>query len=266
MKLSTKIAASLFAIALSIGGAANAGSELFPGISTGIPLGAPLPTGVWGVGIVTNGSRDLGPVNLDVNAAAPWIIWSTPWKIAGGTVLLDTVTPYVDVNVGGNGVASGWGNTFVNAQVKWDLGKGLFGGFQGGVYLPTSSDVGNDFSSFQGVAAMSYLGGGKDLSATLVYGTGNKSHLAPDWMNLDLTATQKFGKWELGATAFLSQDLNNNAGFKQSQFAIGPLVGYNFGPFQAQVKYTKTIDEKNYGGKDSRFWLTLIKPLWMPAK
>lgn len=267
MKVSKKIAAVAFAAVIGSACAAQADSELFPGISTGIPLGAPLPEGVWVVGIGTTGTRNLGSgVDLKVNAAAPWIIWSTPWKVAGGTLVLDTVTPYVNASVNGNGVASGWANTFLDAQVKWNLGEGWFGGFQAGAYLPSSSDVGRDWSSFQGIGAVSYLGKGYDLSATLVYGTGKDSAGAPDWMNLDLTATKAFGKWELGAVGFVSQDLNNAAGFKQSQTAIGPLVGYDFGAFKVQAKYTQTVSEKNYGGDDKRFWLTVIKPLWMPKK
>jgi hypothetical protein len=260
MKLSTKIAASIFAIATTFGGLAQAGSELFPGISTGIPLGAPLPQGVWGVGIVTTGTRDVG-VDVNVNAAAPWIIWSTPWTLAGGRVLLDTVTPYVNVDVAGTNVAKGWANTFLDAQVKWDLGKGLFGGVQAGVYLPTTSETGQDWSSFQTVGAISYLAGGKNLSATAVYGTGKEAEGVPAWFNLDLTATQKIGKWELGGVGFLSRDLDNNAGAKQNQFAIGPLVGYDFGRFSLQAKYTKTISQDNYGGDDSRFWINIIAPI-----
>ena len=57
----------------------------------------------------------------------------------------------------------------------------------------------------------------------------------PDFLNVDLTATKKIGKWKLGAVGDYSADLNaptfNYA--KQSQFAAGPLLGYNFGPVTA---------------------------------
>ncbi len=264
MKIGKLIAAA--ACVAAIGGVlpAKADSQLFPGISTGIPLGVPLPEGVFAVSIGTTGTRDVG-ADVKINALAPaWMIWSTPWTIAGGKVLLDTVTPYVDVDVNDVGIVSGWSNTLLDAQLKWDLGKGLFGGFQAGVYLPSNSDTGRDWTSFQGVGAISYMGGGKNLSATAIYGTGKDSAGAPDWFNLDLTATQKFGKWELGVVAFSSTDLEKNGlGYKASQTAIGPLVGYDFGKFSVQAKYTKTISESHYGGDDSRFWLTFVTPLYI---
>ena len=265
MKISYKIAAATFVAVAGSSGLAQADSQLFPGVSTGIPLGAALPEGVWGVGIVTQGTRDIGGNDLKVTATVPWFIWSTPWKVAGANLVFDTVTPYVDVGMNDNGIASGWSNTFLDAQLKWNLGSGWFGGFQAGVYLPSSSDTGRDWSSFQGVGAISYLGNGYNLSATMLYGTG-KDNKAPDWLNLDVTATKTFGKWELGAVGFMSRDLDDAIGYRARQIAIGPLVGYDFGKFKLQGKYTKTVSEKNYGGDDSRFWLTVVTPLWMPKK
>ena len=45
----------------------------------------------------------------------------------------------------------------------------------------------------------------------------------PDFLNLDLTATKKFGKWELGPVAFGSTDLptRNPTYLRQGQFAVG---------------------------------------------
>jgi outer membrane protein OmpA-like peptidoglycan-associated protein len=49
---------------------------------------------------------------------------------------------------------------------------------------------------------------------------------------------------------------------KQAQFAVGPLVGYNFGPVILQVKLTRDVAQKNYGGFDTRFWTNIVIPLW----
>jgi hypothetical protein len=85
----------------------------------------------------------------------------------------------------------------------------------------------------------------------------------PDFINLDLTATKKFGPWEIGAVAFGSSDLNRPVPtyLKQSQFAVGGLVGYNFGPFSVQGYVTTDVAEENYGGKDTRGWFRVILPL-----
>ncbi|MCE1235242.1 MAG: transporter [Hyphomicrobiales bacterium] len=255
--------------------AASAGSQLAPGISTGIPLGAPLPEGLYVISIPSWGTRTTTP-NADVFAAAPaWVIWSTPWTVFGGRVLFDTVTPYLDVNVRGAIHRSGFANTFLDAQIKWDLGGGLFGGLQGGVYLPAKNElndlgIAHNWSAFQGIAAFSYLKDGWDLSSTFVVGTGHDAPKGSDpgaaWFNADFTATKKFDKFEVGAVAFGSFDLSAPyASYdKQSQFAVGGLVGYDFGPVNVQLKLTTDIYEKNYNGKDTRVWANVIIPLWNP--
>mgnify|MGYP001765309092 CR=1 FL=1 len=266
MKKTMRCAGALATLLLS-STLAFAGSELFPGISTGIPLGAPLPEGVYLITIPTYGTRTTSP-NVDLFAAAPaWLIWSTPWTIAGGRVVFDTVTPYVDLSVRGGPHYSGFGNTLVEAQLKWDLGGGFYGGFQAGAHLPVKSDVGHDWTAFQGVAALSYLKDGWDLSATAAYGTGHTGPTGgPDWFNLDLTATRKFGKVEVGAVAFASADLSSPyTGYsRQSQIALGGLVGYDFGPVNVQMKVTTDVSQTNYGGRDTRVWANIVMPLWNP--
>lgn len=268
MKTLTKIlaAATLAALPMS---PAHAGSQLMPGISTGIPLGAPLPEGVWLIDIPTYGTRDSNP-DVDTFAIVPaWLIWSTPYTFLGGHIMLDTVMPYVNADVQNGPTFSGFANPFLDAQVKWDLGNGFFGGFQAGIYLPIHSDIARDALSFQGIAALSYLKDGWDLSSTFIFGTGNEGTGAsggPAWFNVDLTATKKFGKFEIGAVAFGSTDLSDPyAGYaKQSQFAVGGLVGYDFGFANVQLKLTRDVYEENYGGAETRVWANIILPLWNP--
>lgn len=269
----TLVAATMLATSTA---SAFAGSELFPGISTGIPLGAPLPEGIYVISIPTYGSRTTTP-RTDVAAGAPaWLIWSTPWTIAGGRLLFDTVTPYVDARVPGVIHRSGFANTLLDAQLKWDLGNGFFGGIQSGIYLPMKNElndigVAHDWTAWQGVAALSYLKDGWNLSSTFIVGTGRNgpagTDVAPSWFNYDLTATKKFDKFEVGAVAFGSTDLNApfDGYAKQSQFAVGGLVGYDFGRINVQMKLTTDVYEKNYNGKDTRMWANVVIPLWNPA-
>jgi hypothetical protein len=53
-------------------------------------------------------------------------------------------------------------------------------------------------------------------------------------------------------------------GKKQSQFALGGLVGYNFGPVITQFYLTRDVAESNYNGYDTRAWTRVIVPLWNP--
>jgi hypothetical protein len=273
-------AMALGALGLSAAATASfAGSELQPGISTGIPLGAPLPEGVFVIQMPNYGYRDSTP-GVNVGALVPaWVIWSTPWTFLGGHIMLDTVSPMVNANVHGVFNRGGFVNPFIDAQIKWDLGNGFFGGFQGGVYIPVDNEltqvgIARNFASFQGIAAISYLKDGWNISATNIFGTGQSGgyisapgSFGATWYNLDVTATKKFGKFEVGFVGFGSADLDSPVpGYrKQSQIALGGLVGYDFGPVNLQIKLTRDVVESNYGGYDSRIWGNIIIPVWVAA-
>ena len=51
---------------------------------------------------------------------------------------------------------------------------------------------------------------------------------------------------------------------KQSEIAVGGLVGYDFGPVNLQAYVTTEVAEQNYGGRDTRGWFRMIIPLWTP--
>ncbi len=108
----------------------------------------------------------------------------------------------------------------------------------------------------------------------------------PDYVNLDLTATKTIGKWEVGAVAFGSWDVSDISlaanGFvpyaKQSQFALGGLVGYNFTGISLQAYLTRDVFTDNYFNPsfecttigvcskayETRFWTRVVVPLWSP--
>lgn len=257
---------------------AFAASELSPGVSTGLALGAPLPEGVYDITIPTWGSRSTRPAT-DVGALVPaWLIWSTPWTLAGGRIGFDVATPVAQVSidqpVGLN--KTGWLNPLVEATWKWNLGNGFNFGLQEGVHLPVEGALETlgaayNFASFQQVVAFTYLNDGWNLTATFVYGSGKNGvtpgSFAPSWTNYDLTATKTFGKWEIGLIGFGSADLSRpNAAYrKQSQFALGGLVGYNFGSLITQLKLSRDLAEVNYFGYETRLWANIIIPLWTPA-
>ena len=71
--------------------------------------------------------------------------------------------------------------------------------------------------------------------------------------NNDITATKTFSNWDLGPVASCSTDLNKPIRDyqKQSQFALGFLVGYHFGPAVLQIYLTRVVYQKNYGGYDT---------------
>jgi hypothetical protein len=71
-----------------------------------------------------------------------------------------------------------------------------------------------------------------------------------------------YGSWDLDAGRNASSYCV--APCKQSQFAMGGLVGYDFGSFIAQAKLAADVAQENYAGKEVRGTLTIVKPLWNP--
>jgi Putative MetA-pathway of phenol degradation len=123
--------------------------------------------------------------------------------------------------------------------------------------LDINSEVAWSSTSLNQRFALSYTGERWNLTANVIWGshfdhvTGN-SQLSPcpapfalngcnpDFLNVDLTATRKFGDWEAGLVAFGSTDLNVPVtGYqKQSQVAVGALIGHSFGPVILQAYLT----------------------------
>lgn len=265
---------ALVACLIGLGGAQNAyaGSEVQPGLSTGLSLAAPLPVGLYNVAIGDYGSRSTNPAT-DVGIFLPsWLIWQTPWSLLGGHVLFDASSAGVHLSQSGGANKNWISNVLLKAQLRFDLGGGFSLGIHEGVYLPGGAPLDNAFASFVQIVSASYIANGWHATASGIFGTGKNGeqpgYYAPNWINLDLTATHSFGKWEIGPVAFGSWDLNApNASYqKQSQFAVGGLIGYDFGPVTVQTKLTRTLSEVNYGGYETRFWTNVIFALWMPPK
>ena len=260
--------------------AAGITSELPAGTTTGIALGAPLPEGIYDISVGSYGSRNGGFYQNSAYALPVWLIWSTPWQIAGGRIAFDTVTPIGDVwNPGSPGTDS-FLNTLAEGSIAWNFGNGWNASLRAGAWLPSTQALpmalGRNYTAFQGGGSISYVANGWNLTATGIYGSGGYKN--PDffgmsqrpWFNLDLTATKKFGKMEIGAIAYGSWDTGCVvAGCeKASQFALGGLVGYDFGSFIAQAKLAGDVQAENLLGsneREVRGTLTIIKPLWNPA-
>jgi hypothetical protein len=233
----------------TIASQADAASTTQPGETVGVAAGAPLPPGVYFVNTLSWGERNNNDVLVDI----PVLAWSTPYHLFGARLQFLLAVPVV-----GTDDDTGLYNVYGAGQLAWDLGGGWGFSYAIGGYTDSPSNVGVQSSSFNQRFAISYTADGWDLTANLIHGIQSDSDIS-DFVNLDLTATKKFGKWELGAVAFGSKDLDGPD--KLSQFALGGLVGYNFGSFTLQGYITRDISEDNYGDKETRFWTRVIMPL-----
>ncbi len=273
MKTTIKFAA-LGAVALAASSsAALADSQLLPGITAGIALGAPLPEGVYDISI---GAVQQRSAVGGVEGVVPvWLIWSTPYQIAGGRIELDGTIGYLnaDTSYAGPAAPQGFNSGLTNATIHWGLGNGWNVSGGGGVFWASDSYFGEKNAHFLGQANVAYIHGGWQFSANTFYGTGDATTGQADYFNYDLAAIRSLGKFQIGAVAYGNEDTHafNNAA-KQSAFAVGGLVGYDFGSFSANFKLTQVVAEQNYfnpldatSSKATTAWLTIVKPLWNPA-
>jgi hypothetical protein len=263
--------------------APHAGSVTFPGETVGAPTGAPAPPGFYFANTANWGCRNTSPkecLGLDI----PIVVWSTPWKILGGRLMLTEagIIP-VEVGIHHTDYVSGLFNPFLDAQLAWDLGAGWGLSYLLGYYFDVDAPIAYSSSSLNQRLALSYTGNGWDLTTNVIWGTQfdqvtNRPQASPcslafpsiacntNFINVDLTATKKFGKWELGPIGYFSSDLSTPipSYLKKSQFAMGGLIGYWFGPVIVQGIVSTDLYQENYGGKDVRGWARIVIPLGNP--
>ena len=248
---------------------ARAGSAAQPGQTVGLPVGAQLPVGLYFVNLSSFGTRSTHPRDSSTNVNLPTFAWSTPWDIAGGRLQFFFTQPVAAASSRGAPYQSGIGQQLLAAQLAWDLGGDVGVSYLFGGFLPIQTGFLTQSASLTHRFATSYTGQDWNLTANLLYGIfldprSPAGTLYPDYLNLDLTATRKFGKWQVGAVAFGSTDLPTRVvGYRpQGQIAVGGLVGYNFGPVNLQAYLTRDVVARNYGGREIRGWLRAIVPLY----
>jgi hypothetical protein len=263
----TKLAAASM-LALSVT-AAQAGSVTQPGETVGVAAGTPLAPGWYFIDTTDWGVRDTPGGRTAVGVTIPVIAWSTPWTVFGARLQFLAAFPAIEVGVVNSSYDFGWFNPFFAGQLAWDLGRTGWGfSYALGGYAAVGAP-GINSGSLNQRFALSYTRDGWNLTANVIWGTVFDNNVSPDFINVDLTATKKFGNWEIGMVGFGSSDLTSPpigaTHGRQSQFALGGLVGYYFGPVILQGYLTRDVSESNYGGSDTRIWGRIIIPVLDPA-
>jgi hypothetical protein len=280
-RLTTVAACGALSMYLGIS-TALAGSVTQPGETAGLATGAPLPQGLYFTNTADWGCRNTSPASC-LGITIPIVSWSTPWTFLGARVQFFTVTPVIETGVINTSYNASVFNPAIFGQLAWDLGNGFGFSYAFGSYFDIHQPVAFSSTSLNQRFGLSYTGNDWNLTANIIYGIqldsfNNRPQISPcpapfglngcnpDFLNVDLTATKKFGKWEFGAVGYGSTDLTRPiANYqKQSQFALGGLFGYDFGPLTLQAYATTNVVEHNYGGRDTRGWLRVIVPIWTP--
>jgi hypothetical protein len=288
MKITAKLAAAAFG-AVAFSTAALAGSTNPPGERAGLDLATPLPEGVYFVNIASVGSWRGGKGDNAFDYNVPILAWSTPWTIADGRISLMGALPTISVSSQGGVYSRGLYNPFVAGSIAWNFGNGFSASYLLGAYIGIGgthvyannllgarvravTDPWNQTTIHQQLA-LAYHANGWNATANLMYGIVGDNDTAvgifrrnADYFNYDLGLTRTMGKWELGMIAYGSTDVGSPyAGYtKLSQFALGGLVGYNFGPVITQVTIATDLHVEGYAQKETRGVLRTIIPLWNP--
>lgn len=263
-------AATAVLLVLALGSPfARAGSAAQPGQTVGQLPGAPLLVGLYFINTSSFGSRGTTPRSTDSNINLPSFIWATPAEVVGGRLQFVVLQPIVASSTRGAAYQSGFGQTLLAAQVAWKLGHDVNFSYLLGAYLPSDTKIVIQNPVLHQRFAITYNGDGWNLTGNFLYGTffdtrSSSGTFYPDFLNLDLTATKHFGKWEVGPVAFGSTDLptNNPSYARQGQVAVGALVGYNFGSVNLQAYVTRDIVQHNYAGFETRGWLRATVPIY----
>ena len=147
---------------------------------------------------------------------------------------------------------------------------------------------GDNFWTFEPGLALSYLRDGYNITLHTLYEINTKnpttSFRSGDQFFLDFTATKHFGSWEIGPVAYAAQQVTADKDYMRSStgfsyyappppvpdavrsavdvtstpavFAIGMLVGRQFGSLNVRAYYTGEI-YAHQTTRGSRFWLDL---------
>ncbi|GFO81602.1 transporter [Methyloceanibacter sp.] len=244
----------------------QAGGMSAPGFTPGIPVYADLPVGFYYVNQHLSAYRD--PQNMDIrsNANVFFMYYQSPWELAGGPLSFVVAPTLFEVSSNPGPYRIGMYNTYFGAQISWATGiEGLRFGYRFSGYIPQDGEVAFDYGAIENRFGLSYDHNGISVLVNNIFGTpvgaGWADH-APDYYILDWHLLKSFGKWSVGPVGYASSDLDSaGRGFKQSQVAVGGLVGYNFGPLTLQGKLTQDVYEENYGAKETAFWTNIIIPI-----
>ncbi|MGA9092320.1 MAG: transporter [Bradyrhizobium sp.] len=226
------------------------------------------------------------------------------WTFLGATYDAVLVQPFIQQSVGSpvNAQASGMFNTYiVPVELSWRLGASGFAVKTGlGIYLADGTSTGinglgnvaNPYYTFQPELILSYLKDGWNLSVAMYdeintenqvthYTTGNIFHA-------DFTATKTIGKWTFGPVAYYVGQVSNdscgpgcigNTAFhvqNYSTWAVGALLGYDFGPASLSVWATQEVYSKGSNAavatdpslvtEGATVFATLSYRLWAPEE
>jgi hypothetical protein len=235
-------------------------------------------------------------------AQAVPLLWVPGWSFLGANYSASVVQAFYvwsacTANGGPSGGCGGgspigvggfvYTNTYIQPiNLSWNLGGGWFGAI-GFAFTPPDGtrEPGTpnpDYWTFEPSLAISYLANNWVLSANFFYDINTQSAgvccsqdstiTSGNLFYADLTAVYKVGKWEFGPVGYVEWQTTADTGLgctpsicaDHEMFALGGLVGYDFGPVDLQVWVTDNIVGTNSpdGPGAIHVWSRLGFKLW----
>ncbi|MEI9924096.1 MAG: transporter [Bradyrhizobium sp.] len=293
--------------------AGSPGFAQYPGLTMGASAGAP-PPGIYGFTQIFTGQQNLvgpgkpllnptGNIGVQSATAAQGFLWVPGWTFLGATYDAVVVQPFIMNSLGSplNQQASGAHNTFiVPVELSWRLGdSGFFAKAGLGMYVPDGTinginglgSLGNPWWTFSPELFLSYIKNGWNVTANLFYEINTKNtitdYTSGDVFHAEFSGTKRIGQWTIGPAAYYMGQVTNDtsSGFynglinanRYNVWAVGGLVGYDFGPVSVNVWAFDQIAANVSGGqfagpfadsaaipKGLSVYLSLNYRLWAP--
>ena len=196
------------------------------------------------------------------------------WTFLGATYDAVIAQPFVESSTGSpvNSQSSGVHNTYIAPfELSWKLADSGFAIKTGlGIYTPDGTvngvfgtgNAGSPFWTFQPEVITSYLKDGWNLSAAIYEELNTRNTVSQyttgDILHADFTATKTIGKWTFGPVAYYYGQISNDSCTATCAYttgtllnaqrfdiwAVGALVGYDFGPAALSVWATQEVSAK----------------------
>lgn len=250
----------------SLADEAQAGGMSAPGFTSGIQVYALYPVGFYYLNQTASSFSNPNGHAFQSNTNVFFMYYQSGWEIAGGTLSFVVAPSLYESSLSYGPVLFGLYNTYMGAQISWPTPiDGLRVGYRLSGYIPQGGEVAFNYGAIENRFGFTYGKDGISALGNFIFGTpvgADGSQNAPNYFIADFHLLKDFGKWTLGLVGHASSDLSSVLnGYRQSQVALGGLVGYNFGPVVVQVKLTHDVYERNYGASTTTVWTNVIVPL-----
>jgi hypothetical protein len=238
-----------------------------PGMFIGIPYGKPFPSGKYfstmPAFISIPSTSDNPSTNVAFNVTT--LSYVPDFKILNATPIVGTCIPQAFYRDDGKHAWVGnMYNTDAIAGLAWLLNPHL--GFSNilAVYAPMNTQgLATNAWVFNERASLTYFDKNSQGTVHFLYGIPEASRTPfkpslPYYLNLDFTYVRLFNKLSIGPIAFGSWDTTKAEPW--SQFAVGGIIGYDFGKFSLQFWLAKDTNANHWGNYASSGFLRLLVP------